>query len=159
MRRVFLLLLAVALVAGCEDQSSNSSSQAKPAAPQPPQPPGAVGAAPAEEEKEKTERVKAEVGVGKKGRRLEKDGLVRIMTVPALAYFRTEQRVVFEIKIPHALNIYKALNDGKGPKTEESFMKEIIEANRIELPELPAGHRYVYDPQAGELMVERPTGQ
>lgn len=158
MRRVFLLLLAVALVAGCEDQSSNSSSQAKPAAPQPPQPPGAVGAAPAEQEKEKTERVKAEVGVGKKGRRLEKDGLVRIMTVPALAYFRTEQRVVFEIQIPHALNLYKAMN-GKAPKTEESFMKEIIEFNRIELPELPAGHRYVYDPQAGELMVERPTGQ
>jgi hypothetical protein len=158
MRRVFLVLLAVALLAGCEDQSTNSSSQAKPAAPQPPQPPGVVGAAPAEKEKEKTERVKAEVGVGKKGRRLEKDGLVRIMTVPALTYFRTEQRVVFEIKIPHALDLYKALN-GKAPKTEESFMKEIIEANHIELPELPAGHRYVYDPQAGELMVERPTGQ
>jgi hypothetical protein len=25
------------------------------------------------------------------------------------------------------------------------------------LPELPAGQRYVYDPQTGELMVEKPA--
>ena len=158
MRRA-LLLMALAALAGCDQSGSTTAEQPRPGPPQPPQPPAPPAAyAPEQQEEEKTERVKAEVGVGKKGRRLEKDGLVRLMTVPALAYFRTEQRVVFEIKIPHALNLYKALN-GSAPKTEEAFMKEIIKANNIELPELPAGHRYVYDPERGELMVERPASE
>jgi hypothetical protein len=158
MRRALLLLLVLALLAGCEEPTSNTSSQSKPGPPQPPQPPAKQTAHSQEPQEEQTERVKAEVGVGKKGRRLEKEGLVRLMTVPALTYFRTEQRVVFEIKIPHALQLYKALH-GKAPKTEEAFMKEIIEANNIELPELPAGHRYVYDAERGELMVERPKSE
>ena len=158
MRRALLLLLAVAVLAGCEDPSATSSSKAKPASPQPPQPPGAKVAAPAVEPPPQTERVKAEVGVGKKGRRLEKEGLFTPLTVPALAFFRVEQRVVFEIQIPHALNLYRATT-GEFPKSEEIFMKEIVQANRIELPELPAGHKYVYDAKTGELMVERPAGE
>ncbi len=157
MRRA-LLLMTLAVLAGCDQSGSNTAEQPRTGPPQPPQPPAAPTASTPEQQEDKTERVKAEVGVGKKGRRLEKDGLVRLMTVPALAYFRTEQRVVFEIKIPHALNLYKALH-GSAPETEEAFMKEIIKANNIELPELPAGHRYVYDPERGELMVERPAAE
>jgi hypothetical protein len=156
MRRALLLLMAVILLTGCEEPTSNMSTP-KPGPPQPPQPPGAQKAdAQQEQQQQKTELVKAEAGVGKKGQRLEKKGLVRMMTVPALAFFRTEQRVVFEIQIPHALNLYKALH-GDFPKTQEEFMKEIVKANQLDLPELPAGNRYVYDPEKGELLVERPV--
>jgi hypothetical protein len=34
-------------------------------------------------------------------------------------------------------------------------MSQVVQANQIQLPKLEEGERYVYDPQAGELMVER----
>lgn len=103
-------------------------------------------------------RVKAEVGVGKRGQLLNDKGAINKMIVtPALVLFRTEQRVVFEIQVPHALQLYEATN-GRKPATHEEFMEQIIKANQIELPELPAGQRYIYDPQTGELMVEKPAG-
>jgi hypothetical protein len=55
------------------------------------------------------------------------------------------------------MDVYKALDpNGRGPKTHEEFMEKIIRANDIKLPELPSGHRYVYDPVQGELLVEQP---
>ena len=36
----------------------------------------------------------------------------------------------------------------------DEFQKEIILASNIELPELPAGVRYVYEPKSHELLVE-----
>ncbi len=99
------------------------------------------------------ERVKAEQGVGLKGRSLdEHEG---VMVTPAKVYFNVREKVIFNIRIPDALNKYKALN-GNAPKSHDEFMTQIIEANLIQLPELPAGQRYVYDPQQEELMVERP---
>jgi len=99
------------------------------------------------------ERVKAERGVGLKGRSLdEHQGM---LVTPAKAYFSVRERVVFNIQIPDALNKFKAIN-GNGPKSHDEFMAQIVEANQIQLPELPAGQRYVYDPQQEELMVERP---
>ncbi len=65
--------------------------------------------------------------------------------------------MVFEIQVPHALQLYEATN-GRKPATHEEFMEQIIKANQIELPELPAGQRYIYDSQTGELMVEKPAG-
>ena len=103
-----------------------------------------------------TTRVKAEVGVGVKGQPLEDPRLVQTIVAPARALFRTEQRVVFEIQIPHAMQLYEATN-GKRPATHAEFMEQIIQANQIVLPELPAGQRYVYDPETGELMVEKPA--
>ncbi len=35
-------------------------------------------------------------------------------------------------------------------------MENIIKANGIALPELPAGQKYVFDPEQAQLMVERP---
>jgi hypothetical protein len=102
------------------------------------------------------ERVEAQVGVGKKGRRLEDERLVQTIVTPAVALFRTRERLVFEVQIPQALKMYEALN-GKKPATHDEFMEQIVQANKIPLPTLPSGHRYVYDPQTGQLMVERPA--
>ena len=100
------------------------------------------------------ERVKAEKGVGIKGRSLdEHQGM---LVTPAKAYFSVRERVVFEIQIPEAVKLFKATN-GNGPKSHEDFMAQIVDANQIQLPELPAGQRYVYDPEKEELMVERPA--
>ena len=97
------------------------------------------------------ECVAATVGVGRKGRGYE-DGMV---TTPVATYFAARERLVFDIMIPHALEIYKA-TEGRGPKTHEEFMEKIVTFNQIELPALPPGHRYVYDPKSERLMVERP---
>ncbi len=107
-------------------------------------------------EREELERVKAQVGVGVKGRRLDNEALVQSIVTPARALFRTQERVVFEIQIPHAVNLFEAAN-GRKPNSHDEFMQQIVEANNLKLPELPAGQRYVYDPTAGELMVERPA--
>jgi len=54
------------------------------------------------------------------------------------------------------MRLYKAMN-GHAPKTHEEFMEKIIKENRIQLPELPPGHRYRYYPEQEELMVEHPA--
>jgi hypothetical protein len=88
-------------------------------------------------------------GIGRKGRNY---GSGPVAT-PIRALFSTKERLVFDVQIPNALNIYKAIN-GNFPKTHEEFMKEIIKANGIKLPELPEGHKYVYDPETHKLMNE-----
>jgi len=103
-----------------------------------------------------TDRVPAAVGVGAKGRRLEDPQLVQPVVTPAIAYFRTQERVIFEISIPKALQLYEA-QEGRKPRSHEEFVRQVLEPNAIRLPELPADHRYIYDPQSGELMVERPA--
>jgi hypothetical protein len=99
-----------------------------------------------------TQRVKADVGVGKAGRSL--DEYEGVIVTPAKALFTVREKAVFQIQIPNALQLYKATN-GSNPKTHEEFMAQVIEANSIQLPELPAGQRYVWDPEQGELMVEK----
>ncbi len=124
-------------------------------------PAAAAGAAPATPEQPTTppaepgtERVQAKVGVGVKGRSLdEHEGL---LVTPAKAYFSARERIVFEIAVPKALQLYEATN-GSPPRSHEEFMTQVIEAQGIKLPELPPGQRYVYDPQTKELMVERPA--
>ena len=58
--------------------------------------------------------------------------------------------------IHHDMEIYKA-NEEHAPRTHQEFMEKIIDANHRQLPTLPAGQRYVYDPSTEELMVERPN--
>ena len=99
------------------------------------------------------ERVKAEKGVGIKGRSLDKyEGVI---VTPAKTYFTVRERIVFEIQIPGALNLFNA-SEGRNPSSHEEFMEKIIEFNNIKLPELRPGEKYVYDPKMNELMVERP---
>lgn len=96
---------------------------------------------------------KATAGVGKKGQKIDKHSdMQKIISGPAGALFKVEQKVVFDIKIPHALQLYKATN-GHFPKSHEDFMRDIVEANRIQLPELPEGAVYQFDTEKGELWV------
>ena len=99
-----------------------------------------------------TERVEAGVGVGKKGHYGGGGPLV----TPVEVYWRAQEKITFE-QVKHTLNLYKATNDNKGPATHEEFMQKIIKEGMIKLPELPAGHRYVYDPKQEQLLVERPA--
>ncbi len=78
-----------------------------------------------------------------------------LITTPVRAYFRVQERLIFEVQIPHAMQRFEAEN-GHKPRSHEEFMEKIIKANNLELPELPPDHRYVYDPEQGELMVEHP---
>src|SRR5262245_23747966 len=55
--------------------------------------------------------------------------------------------------VKHGLELYKAMN-GEYPKNQAVFDEQIIKANQIELPKLPDGDRYAYDPQKGEFRVE-----
>ncbi|MBC7853111.1 MAG: hypothetical protein IAF94_06725, partial [Pirellulaceae bacterium] len=99
-------------------------------------------------------QVKAGVGSGKKGRSLDKhEGII---VTPAKTLFAAKEKIKFEIEIPHALNLFKAY-EGFAPKSHEEFMEKIIKANMIQLPELPEGHKYVYDPMLETLMVEKPA--
>lgn len=147
------VLLCVALMIGCDKSSQVKSNENENTEVTPQDGTPDVG----EQEVAKeyappvAEREVAKVGVGKKGRNYG-GGLI---TEPASQYWKAKERIAFEIQIPHALQLYKALNDFKAPKTHEEFMEKIIKEQKIELPELPPGRKYVYDPEKEQLMVER----
>ena len=96
----------------------------------------------------------AQVGVGVKGQNYGGPGLV---TTPIEAYFRTGERIAFEIQIPNAMKLYKAGHDNKGPKTHEEFMNVIIKENGVQLPELAEGEEFLYDPETEQLLVRHPA--
>lgn len=149
----FLVSLALITLAGCDAGSKPVAPVAPPepaAAPVPAEPAAAAHPA-ANEEPAEMVREKAEVGVGEKGNQLS-DGLY---STPVKAYFRAKEQVAFNIQIPSTMQLYKA-EHGRGPRTHEEFMEQIVKAGMIRLPELPAGHQYVYDPETEELMVEHP---
>ncbi len=101
------------------------------------------------------QRVRAEAGVGKQGQSLEGEtGVGGMIAQPARTLFAVKQRAVFEIQIPSAVKLFQA-TEGRKPNSHDEFMTKIIAANRINLPELPAGQTYVYDPQQGELLVQK----
>jgi hypothetical protein len=99
-----------------------------------------------------TTEKKAEVGVGKKGRGYGKG----VIVTPVASLFAVRERLVFEVTIPEAMKLFKAMED-RAPKSHEEFMEKIIKANNIHLPELPEGDRYKYDPKTEQLMVESPV--
>ena len=96
-------------------------------------------------------REKAQVGVGVRGSELG-DGPV---STPIKAYFSAREQVAFNIQLPSTMQLFKA-EHGRAPRSHEEFMEKIIKGGAIQLPELPAGHRYVYDPEKEELFVEHP---
>lgn len=81
---------------------------------------------------------------------------VDIALTPVSAYFTVKDQVVFQFQIPKALEYYELAN-GRKPRTYEEFHREVIEKNRIQLPELPPTHRYFYDPDTAALLVEHPA--
>ncbi len=96
----------------------------------------------------------AGVGVGERGRSLDNEqGVGKVIAGPAIAYFNARERIAFEIAVPHALNLYQALN-GDYPKSHDEFMDKIIRENRIDLPKLPRNAQYRYHPEDHQLWVE-----
>lgn len=163
MQKLALSLLVVCLLVGCDepppstDSSSGTSSGSSSSAPPPP--PSAEEIAGVYEESEpidenETEdgfqREVAKVGVGKKGRNYGGG----IISEPIRQRFRVEQQLQLN-NVTRAVRMYRA-EHGYFPKTKDEFMEKIIKANSIQLPELPDGERYGYEPSTGELMVERP---
>lgn len=108
----------------------------------------------ADDANDQPQREVAKAGVGKKGRVKDRSVVTKPITGPANAYWRLQEKVQLEIQIPKLIEGYKANNNFEVPPTHEVFMKEIIEKHNVQLPELPAGHRYVWDPMRGQLMVE-----
>lgn len=105
------------------------------------------------------ERIAAQAGVGKKGQGYGGG----IITEPISAYFKTRDRMAFGIQIPHAMKLFQAEHN-RYPKDMAEFERVILQPAQIVLPELPEGHKYVFDPTQvdianGEtgLMVERPS--
>lgn len=98
--------------------------------------------------------VVAKAGVGKQGQSLQNEtGVGRMIAQPAITLFAVKQRAVFEIEIPHAMQLFEAL-EGRKPKDHDEFMNKIIKANNINLPELPEGKIYRYHPDDAQLYVE-----
>lgn len=124
-------------LAPVDEQGQPVGGQPAPPAPPPPPPPGVD-----------TVQEKAQPGVTGKGQ----DYGGGLITEPVAAYFSTGERIVFNIQIPHTLRNYTALHGP--PKTHEEFMEKVIKG--IALPDLPDGHRYVFDPEKQQLMVEHP---
>lgn len=97
--------------------------------------------------------VLARPGVAKQGQSLRNEtGVGRMIAQPAITLFTVRERAIFEVQIPHAINLWEATN-GRKPKSHEEFMNEIIKANNLKLPELPAGKVYQYHPDDGQLYV------
>jgi hypothetical protein len=171
-----LIALAIVVIVGCEGNISTAPpTEVAAEGPAPPAPAPAGGedteagdaagesseatdAAPAEAATPaeapaaaEGELTKAEAGVGVKGKNYGGPGFV---TTPIEQYFRTGERIAFEIQIPNAMKLYKAEHDNKGPKTHEEFMNIIIKENGVELPVLAEGEEFLYVPETEELMVK-----
>jgi hypothetical protein len=147
----FFAAMSMAIICGCEAPSP-PPQQPAPAA-QPPAP-AAETAPPAAQQQpppRPTVETKAAVGVGKRGRGYGKG----YVATPIGTLFAAQEKITF-LMIEDAMNKFKAL-EGRPPKDHEEFMERIIKENMIKLPELPAEHRYRYDPKTEQLMVEQPV--
>ncbi len=56
------------------------------------------------------------------------------------------------LQIKHAMDLYQAAND-RYPKDYEEFMNEIIKANNLALPQLPFYQAYGYDEKEHKLVI------
>jgi hypothetical protein len=150
----FFLLGAISLIIGCGEASSPGPGVPPPAATSggPPAPlPPAITPPPAPPVQEK-----ASEDLTKKGIAAKEIGK-GILATPTSQYLRIQDRAIF-LSLEQAMNLYKG-EHGELPKTHEIFMRDIIQANNIKLPELPDDSKYVYLPEKGELMIERQAMQ
>lgn len=93
-------------------------------------------------------------GVGKQGHTYGSvnDPAAIFGTYALASYWRANERITFDMQIPHALNLFRATND-RFPSSLEEYTQEILIPNQVKLPELPADKEYIYFPDAGELRV------
>ena len=104
-----------------------------------------------------TVTVRAQPGVGVQGASLAPytgNNPMEIITVPLRQVFNAREMIEFD-KEKHAVNLFKGMHE-RAPASHEEYMKEIIEANRIKLPQLRTGWEYFYDAETETLMVKRP---
>jgi hypothetical protein len=80
-----------------------------------------------------------------------------LITEPVHQFFSMRNLITWD-QIKHDMDIWQAIHN-RWPKDAQEFQKEILEPAAIELPELPPGNRYVYNPKSGELMVARQKPQ
>ena len=88
--------------------------------------------------------------------RLTQSGERRRRSTAAM-YFGTakfaKEKLTFG-QIKQAVQLFRATND-RYPADWQEFDTAIIKRNRFQLPELPAGDKYVFDSKTGKLMVEQ----
>ncbi len=138
---------------GCGGRGPAAPAPEAEAPPPPPAPPTGLdvdGLQSADSEPAPPPARPAEVGVGRKGHGYGTGPIA----APLAARWRAAERLVFDVQIPHAMNLFKATH-GRAPDSHEEFVQEIIDFNRIDLPELPDGRQYRYDPDTEQLMVIR----
>lgn len=105
------------------------------------------------ESEEEYQLKKAGVGATGKGQYgVATEQPMSIITTPVSTYFYAQEKTVFDMQIPQALNLFQA-SEGRYPDSEEEFMNKIVKANMIVLPKLPEGNSYVYDAPTHTLMV------
>jgi len=140
---VFSLLLA-----GCLDPVTP--------VPQPSAPPPAAqsSTSPPNQSPPATERVAATVDtVGTKG----KDYGGGPISEPLRQRWRQADRLLL-LQVEKAVTDYASIfNEGKYPASHEEFMEKVVQEFKLQLPSLPPGERYVYDPETRKLMIERPV--
>jgi len=151
------VLMAMAVSVGCSGESSPPADEKSSAPPRPAADvvgevaDGTVGQEPgATDRAEQGKRDAAKVGAGTKGQRHRGGYLSSVVRAPAHA-----EKTLSLGQANQALNLYKAAHGGRGPRTHEQYMEEIIKANHIKLAELPPGQRYVYDPKTEKLTIEQ----
>jgi hypothetical protein len=104
------------------------------------------------------ERVKAQAGVGAKGRSLDQyEGLV---VTPVKAFFAGKERAFFDIEFPGNYRTWRVQED-RAPKDFDDLKARFLDPLGLtkHLPPLPPGHKYVWDATNEELQVERPRRQ
>lgn len=138
MRRSLWIGVCLAACSACNVDTPPTSDSAV-------TPPAAAGGA------STTERVEATAGVGKASQ--NRGDAFFGTSLKAGVHIR--ETLELDINLKHALDLYKA-EKGYFPRSEDDFWK-YVKQQQITLPKLPDGHRYVYDPDSGKLMVERPT--
>ena len=100
---------------------------------------------------------KAQVGVGARGNYGNPvNSPIGMVTAPVSAYFKTQEKIAFDINFVRAMNEFKALNEGRVPASQAEFDEKIIRPYGIKLPPLPPNHEYFYDPSDGELKIRKP---
>jgi hypothetical protein len=134
---ILIVLLSIGFIVGCAEQAEQ-------------------GAAVADAQTQPANDIlaqKAVAGVGKQGQKLNQHSdAQKIISGPAAALINFKQKAVLEIQIPQALQFFKA-SEGRMPKSHDEFMTKIVEANRLQLPELPEGAVYRFNTEKGELWV------
>ena len=158
---ISLLFTGTFFLVGCDLAEPVKKEPDKQPAVQDGPPPGEAPPAPPEQNKPVQDEnnmvlVDAAPGMSGKGNYGTPTGNnpMEIITVPVSTMFKTKDGLIL-MYIEHAMNLYKG-EHGKIPATHEEFVQDIILANNIQLPQLPPGQGYVYDPSDGVLKIQKP---